>query len=54
MGADIAVGSTQRFGVPMGFGGPSAAYMSCKDAYKRAMPGRIVGVSRDSRGTQGI
>ena len=50
MGADIAVGSTQRFGVPMGFGGPSAAYMSCKDAYKRAMPGRIVGVSRDSRG----
>ncbi len=50
MGADIAVGSTQRFGVPMGFGGPSAAYMSCKDSYKRAMPGRIVGVSIDSRG----
>ena len=50
MGADIAVGSTQRFGVPMGFGGPSAAYMSCKDSFKRSMPGRIVGVSIDSRG----
>jgi glycine dehydrogenase len=50
MGADIAVGSTQRFGVPMGYGGPHAAYMSCKDAYKRAMPGRIVGVSIDSHG----
>ena len=52
MGADIAVGSTQRFGVPMGFGGPSAAYMSCKDSYKRSMPGRIVGVSIDTRGTK--
>ncbi|MEO9516625.1 MAG: aminomethyl-transferring glycine dehydrogenase [Paracoccaceae bacterium] len=52
MGADIAVGSTQRFGVPVGYGGPHAAYMSCRDAYKRAMPGRIVGVSVDSHGNR--
>ncbi|MBK5935098.1 glycine dehydrogenase [Rhodovulum imhoffii] len=52
MDADIVVGSTQRFGVPMGFGGPSAAYMACRDAYKRAMPGRIVGVSVDARGNK--
>ncbi|MGJ8585853.1 MAG: aminomethyl-transferring glycine dehydrogenase [Marinosulfonomonas sp.] len=52
MGADIAVGSTQRFGVPMGYGGPSAAYMACKDEYKRNIPGRIIGVSIDSRGNK--
>ncbi|MBU2980883.1 aminomethyl-transferring glycine dehydrogenase [Lentibacter algarum] len=52
MGADIAVGNTQRFGVPMGYGGPHAAYMACKDAYKRSMPGRIVGVSIDSHGNR--
>ncbi|SMX32057.1 aminomethyl-transferring glycine dehydrogenase [Maliponia aquimaris] len=52
MGADIAVGSTQRFGVPVGYGGPHAAYMACRDDYKRAMPGRIVGISIDSHGNR--
>lgn len=49
-GADIVVGSAQRFGVPMGYGGPHAAFLSCNDAMKRRMPGRLVGVSRDEDG----
>ncbi len=50
LGADVVVGTTQRFGVPMMFGGPHAAYMATRDAYKRSIPGRLVGVSRDDHG----
>ena len=54
LGADVVVGNTQRFGVPMGFGGPHAAYFATRDSYKRSTPGRIIGVSIDRRGNQAL
>lgn len=54
MGADCAVGTTQRFGIPMGYGGPHAAFFTCKEVYKRDIPGRIIGVSQDMYGKRAL
>lgn len=54
MGADVVFGSAQRFGVPMGFGGPHAAFFVARDEHKRSMPGRIIGVSKDARGNRAL
>ncbi|EMN7319100.1 aminomethyl-transferring glycine dehydrogenase [Vibrio vulnificus] len=54
MGADVVIGSAQRFGVPMGYGGPHAAFMATREQHKRTMPGRVIGVSIDSKGNQAL
>lgn len=50
IGMDIAVGTNQRFGVPLGYGGPNAGFLACKEMFLRTMPGRIVGITRDAQG----